>query len=55
MGIAMKIIWTNASEEEMNRDAQEVMNVHLKAKEQDPLWKKFGGTITVNNRQYQVQ
>ena len=51
----MKIVWTNATPEQVKRDYEKVVAAHKKAMEENPRsWAIFGGTVTVNKKQYQV-
>lgn len=50
----MKIIWTDATEEQMKQDYPALLKAHERALKEELTWDMFGGTITINGRQYQV-
>ncbi len=50
----MKIISTNATEEQIKQDYPELLRQHEKALKEELTWDMFGGVITVNGRRYQV-
>ena len=50
----MKIIWTDATEEQMKQDYDALLKAHKKALKEELTWDVFGGMITINGRRYQV-
>lgn len=50
----MRIISTDATEEQMKQDHKALLAAHKKAMKEELTWDMFGGTITVNGRFYQV-
>jgi hypothetical protein len=50
----VKIIWTNATEEQLKQDYETLLAAHKKALKEELTWDMFGGTITINGRTYQV-
>ena len=51
----MKIVSTECSKEQQEKDRLELQRIHSKACEEDVTWEFFGGTITLpNGNQYQV-
>jgi hypothetical protein len=50
----VKIISTNATEEQIKQDYAELLRQHRRALKEELTWDMFGGTITVNGRFYQV-
>jgi len=50
----MKIIWTNATEEQANQDYKKLLAAHKKAMKEELTWDVFGGMITINGHKYQV-
>ena len=50
----MKIIWTDATEEQMKQDYAALLKAHKKALKEELTWDMFGGMITINGRRYQV-
>jgi hypothetical protein len=50
----MKIISTNATDEQLKEDYGELLKQHRRALKEELTWDMFGGTITVNGRFYQV-
>jgi hypothetical protein len=50
----VKIIWTNATEEQLKQDYEALLAAHEKALKEELTWDWFGGTITINGRTYQV-
>jgi hypothetical protein len=50
----MRIISTNATNEQLKEDYSELLKQHRRALKEELTWDMFGGTITVNGRFYQV-
>lgn len=50
----MKIIWTNATEEQAKQDYKALLAAHKRAMKEELTWDVFGGRITINGRTYQV-
>lgn len=50
----MRIIWTNATEDELKKDHAQLLRAHKRATKEELTWSAFGGIITVNGRKYQV-
>lgn len=50
----MKIISTNATEEQVKQDYKALLAAHKRAIREELTWDMFGGTLTVNGRWYQV-
>ena len=50
----MKIISTNATEEQVKQDYKALLAAHKRAMREELTWDMFGGTLTVNGRWYQV-
>ena len=50
----VKIVWTNATEEQLKQDYEALLAAHKKALKEELTWDWFGGTITINGRTYQV-
>jgi hypothetical protein len=50
----MKIIHTNATVEQSILDGPELERLHADAMRNSPTWAMFGGTLTVDGRDYQV-
>jgi hypothetical protein len=50
----MRIISTNATEEQIKQDYEALLTAHKRAMREELTWDVFGGTITVNGRWYQV-
>ena len=50
----MKIISTNATEEQIKQDYEALLAAHNRAMREELTWDMFGGTITVNGHFYQV-
>lgn len=50
----MKIIWTNATEEQIKQDYSALLKAHKRAMKEELTWDMFGGTIVVNGHKYQV-
>lgn len=50
----MRIISTDATEEQMKQDYKALLASHKKALKQELTWDMFGGTISINGRFYQV-
>lgn len=50
----MKIISTNATEEQVRQDYKALLAAHKRAMREELTWDMFGGTLTVNGRWYQV-
>lgn len=50
----MRIISTDATEEQMKQDRTALLSAHKRALKEELTWDMFGGTIRVNGRFYQV-
>jgi len=50
----MKIISTNATEEQVKQDYKALLAAHKRAMREELTWDMFGGILTVNGRRYQV-
>jgi hypothetical protein len=50
----VKIIWTNATEEQLKQDYEALLTAHKQAMREELTWDMFGGVITVNGHRYQV-
>lgn len=50
----MRIIWTNATEEQAKQDYKALLAAHKRAMKEELTWDVFGGRITINGRTYQV-
>lgn len=50
----MKIISTDATQEQMEQDYEQLLVVHKRAMKEELTWGWFGGTIRINGRFYQV-
>jgi hypothetical protein len=50
----MRIIWTNATEEQTKQDRRALLAAHKRALKEELTWDVFGGTIRLNGRFYQV-
>jgi len=50
----MKIISTNATEEQVKQDYKALLAAHKRAIREELTWDMFGGILTVNGRRYQV-
>lgn len=50
----MRIIWTNATEDEAKQDYAQLLAAHKRALKEELTWDVFGGIIVVNGRKYQV-
>ena len=50
----MRIISTNATEEQIKQDYEALLAAHKQAMKEELTWDMFGGTITVNGHFYQV-
>lgn len=50
----MRIISTNATEEQIKQDYEALLAAHKRAMREELTWDMFGGTITVNGHFYQV-
>ena len=51
----MRILKTECSEEQQEKDMPELERLHEKALKSEMMWKFFGGTITLpNGNEYQV-
>jgi hypothetical protein len=50
----MKIIATDATEEQIKQDYEALLAAHKRAMKEELTWDMFGGTITVNGHFYQV-
>lgn len=50
----MRVISTNATEEQMKQDYKELLAAHKRALKEELTWDVFGGTIRLNGRFYQV-
>jgi hypothetical protein len=48
----MRIIWTNATDEQLEQDYDELLKQHKRALKKELNWDMFGGVITVNGRRY---
>lgn len=50
----MRIISTNATQEQLEQDYKELLRSHKRALKEELTWDVFGGTIRINGRFYQV-
>lgn len=50
----MRIINTNATQEQLEQDYKQLLKSHKQALKDELTWDMFGGTITINGRFYQV-
>jgi len=50
----MRIISTDATEEQMKKDYKALLAQHKKALKEELTWDVFGGIIRINGRFYQV-
>lgn len=50
----MKIVWTNATDEQVKQDHKQLLAAHKKALKEELTWDMFGGMITINGHKYQV-
>lgn len=50
----MRIISTNATEEQIKKDYKALLAAHKRAMKEELTWDVFGGRITINGRTYQV-
>ena len=50
----MRIISTNATDEQMKQDRRALLAAHKRALKEELMWDVFGGTISLNGRFYQV-
>lgn len=50
----MKIIWTDATDEQVQQDYAALLKAHKRAMKEELTWDVFGGTITINGHRYQV-
>ena len=50
----MKIISTNATEEQVKQDYRALLAAHKRAMREELTWDMFGGILTVNGHYYQV-
>ena len=50
----MRIIWTNATEEQTKQDRKALLAAHKQALKEELTWDMFGGTINISGRVYQV-
>lgn len=50
----MKIISTNATEEQIKQDYEALLAAHKRTMKEELTWDMFGGVITVNGNKYQV-
>jgi hypothetical protein len=50
----MRIISTNATQEQAEQDYPSLLKAHKEALKEELTWDMFGGVITVNGRRYQV-
>jgi hypothetical protein len=50
----MKIISTNATEEQVKQDYKALLAAHKRAMREELTWDMFGGILTVNRHYYQV-
>lgn len=50
----MKIISTDATQEQLEQDYEQLLACHKRALKEDLTWDMFGGTIKLNGRSYQV-
>jgi len=50
----MKIIDTDATDEQFRQDYKQLLAAHKKAMKEELTWDVFGGTIRLNGRFYQV-
>ena len=50
----MKIISTDATQEQLEQDYKQLLAAHKRALKEELTWDVFGGTIRINGRFYQV-
>lgn len=50
----MRIVWTNATDEQLKEDYEEVLKQHKIGLKTELTWDLFGGIVNVNGRKYQV-
>lgn len=50
----MRILSTDATEEQIQQDYAELLAAHKRALKEELTWDVFGGTIRINGRFYQV-
>lgn len=50
----MRIIWTDATDEQFQQDYPALLKAHKRAMKEELTWDVFGGTITINGHRYQV-
>jgi hypothetical protein len=50
----MKIVSTNATQEQLEQDTKQLLAAHKRAMKEELTWDVFGGTLNINGRFYQV-
>lgn len=50
----MRIISTNATQEQLEQDHKQLLAAHKRAMKEELTWDVFGGTLNINGRFYQV-
>lgn len=50
----MRIISTNATQEQLEQDRKQLLAAHKRAMKEELTWDVFGGTLNINGRSYQV-
>lgn len=50
----MKILWTDANDDQIQKDYPDLLQAHKQALREELTWDIFGGVITINGHRYQV-
>lgn len=50
----MRIIWTNATKAQLERDMPRLLAMHKQALKEDPTWPFFGGILSIGAHRYQI-